>query len=244
MAKETLWRAAAGVLDQLLSCLTPPRCRVCRAALFNHANPYLCADCVGKIKWLGEGACRRCGFPAGPYASAANSCGHCRGKRLRLTGAAAVARYANGARNMVVSLKFRKEIQLAEPMAALMAERLRLAAFAKPDALVPVRLHKNRLRERGFDQADLLCRHIAAMTGMRRESGMVEKVRHTPPQSSLDRRGRFDNIAGAFRASAALAGKTVVLVDDVMTTGATMRECAGACRQAGAKRVYALVFAR
>ena len=236
---------SGGLSRLLLASLAPPRCRLCRAPLFGHANPFLCSACSSGIDWIGEGACRGCGYPAGPHAAHGAECQRCRGKKLRLTAAAAVARYRAGSRALVLSLKFRGETEIARSMAGLMAERLRAASFFPAlDCIVPVALHPARRRGRGFDQAALLSRHLAAITGLPCAEGLLQRTRHTTPQSSLHREARIRNMEGAFRASPEISGKSVVLVDDVMTTGATMAECAKSCRDAGARRVSALVFAR
>ncbi|MDR1519906.1 MAG: ComF family protein [Planctomycetota bacterium] len=228
----------------VISCLAPPRCRCCRAPLLDHANPFLCADCAAGVGWIGAGACRGCGFPAGPHAELGGDCSHCRGKNLGFTAAAAVARYRRGARKLVLALKFGGETEIARPMAGLMAERLRSAGFGDIDWIVPASLHPARRRLRGFDQSRLLAAHLSRETGIPLRWDLLRRIRPTRPQSTLSRAARFENAQGAFAASPEIAGGRALLVDDVMTTGATLRDSARACRQAGASRVYALVFAR
>ena len=231
-------------LRQLFSCLAPPRCRLCRAPLLDHDNAFLCPDCATKCEWIGEGACRGCGYPAGPHASHGDECRRCRGNKLRLTAAAAVARYHSGAKELVLGLKFRGETELARPMAGLMAARLRAVAFPGVDIILPVALHSARRRGRGFDQAEMLAHFLALHTHIPTASRLLWRVRHTSPQTTLRREARLHNMSGAFRASPQLIGLNILLVDDVMTTGATMASCAEVCREAGARRVYGLVFAR
>ncbi len=227
-----------------LSALAPPRCRQCRAALLGHANPFLCPACAAAVSWIGEGACRGCGYPAGPHADLGDDCPRCRGKNLRLTAAAAVARYRAGARSLVKALKFRGETEIARILAGLMAERLRRADFGKIDLTLPVSLHPERRRRRGFDQARLICRRLGLEAGLAVREDLLARIRFGPPQATLRREARLANMAGAFRVDGDLSGQSILLVDDVMTTGATMADCARACREAGARRVYALVFAR
>lgn len=230
--------------DCLAACLSPPRCRGCHTPLFNHANPYLCPSCAAGIDWIGDGACRGCGYPAGPHAEHGDDCHRCRGKKPRLTTAAAVARYRNAARDLVLRLKFRGETEIAGPMAGLMAKRLGRRDFPAIDLVLPVALHPSRRRQRGFDQAALLAEHVGRLLGLPADAGLLRRTRPTTPQATLHRSARLINMQGAFSASPETAGKSVLLIDDVMTTGSTMAECARACREAGARRVSALVFAR
>lgn len=231
--------------DIAFALITPPRCRACGEALFDHANPYLCAKCLEPLLWIGDGACRGCGYPAGKFAKHREHCRRCRDGKLRLTGAAGVVRYRSGAKNLVKAMKFRGETRLVNPMADLMAERCRQADFhRKADCIMPVALHDSRRRERGFDQARLLAAGVGKRTGLPVRHGVLKRVRPTPPQALLRRAERLRNLEGAFHCADDLRNAKILLVDDVMTTGATMAECARACREAGASRVYALTFAR
>jgi ComF family protein len=163
---------------------------------------------------------------------------------LGLTAAAAVARYRRGVRELILSLKFGGDTEIAGLLAGLMAERLRTADFLSPDLIIPVSLHPERRRRRGFDQARLIGRRLSRETGLPLGEDWLRRIRPTRPQASLDRFARSDNVQGAFAASPEMAGKRVLLVDDVMTTGATLRDAARACRESGAGQVYALAFAR
>lgn len=233
------------LVDMAFALLAPHRCRACGEALLDHANPYLCAKCLKSLLWIGDGACQGCGYPAGEYAKHREHCHRCRDGKLRLTGAASVVRYRFGAKDLVKTMKFRGETRLVKPMADLMTARYRQANFHhKVDCVIPVSLHAQRRRERGFDQAGLLALAIGARTGLPVRPGMLKRVRPTPPQALLHRAERLRNLEGAFHCSDDLSGVKVLLVDDVMTTGATMAECARACREAGSPRVYALTFAR
>lgn len=227
--------------------LAPPRCRVCGAALWGCENPFLCAACLEKMAWIGDGACRKCGFPAGMHAAwSGDGCARCAGRDFGLREAAAVARYGGGAKNLVKSLKFRGERTLAPAMGALMAERVRAAGFAaRIDCAAPVALHANRARFRGFDQAGLLAEALAARLGVPCAAGALKRVRETGPQALLRRAERLRTMEGVFEAAPSLVrGRRILLVDDVFTTGATMAAAAAACRKGGAGEVYGIAFAR
>jgi ComF family protein len=129
-------------------------------------------------------------------------------------------------------------------MGSLMAACL--AAWGiKPDAIVPVPLHPSRRRQRGFNQAAMLARSIAEISGIAMDATLLRRTRNTIAQvQTAGAEERRRNVAGAFAVSHPIAVRTALLVDDVCTTGATMRECAAALRRSGVHRVYALTFAR
>lgn len=240
-------RAAAllhRAVDTAFSLLTPPFCRHCRTALWDHDQPFLCRKCAADVMWADRHACPACGFPLGSAVPSQADCRECRGKRLNLTAAASVVRYAKGARSLVLAFKFGGEMELARALGSLMAHRLRDADFPAPDVVAAAASHAARSRRRGFDPAVLLADRVASEAGLRADTRLLVRMRDTKPQSTLLREERARNMAHAFRANRSLDGATVLLVDDVMTTGATLADCARACRDAGARRVYALVFAR
>lgn len=225
--------------------LAPHRCRACGSALFGHGNPFLCPACLAEMLWIGGGACRGCGYPAGPGARHRRRCFRCRDGNLRLTAAASVARYRGGARGLVKSLKFRGETGIVDLLSTLMARRLSETDFARSiDFIVPVRLHESRRRERGFDQALFLARGVGRIARIEVRPDVLRRVRATPPQAALRRRERLTNLENAFAVQEDISGAGVLLIDDVMTTGATLAECARVCREAGASRIYGLTFAR
>jgi ComF family protein len=164
----------------------------------------------------------------------------------------AVGAYRDGLRAAIHALKFRGRVAVAAPLGALLAERgaalagLTGEAPTLVDAVVPVPLHPGRLAERGFNQAELLAAPCARAWGRPLVTGALVRTRPTRPQTELDAVERGTNVAGAFavRRPAAVAGQRVVLVDDVLTTGATARAAARALRDGGAAAVGVLVLAR
>ncbi|MFO0591291.1 MAG: ComF family protein [Polyangiaceae bacterium] len=152
------------------------------------------------------------------------------------TGALAIA---------VKRLKYSARPDLARPLGAWLSERARTANLTA-DLVIPVPLHPRKLRARGYNQSALLSAHVARSLGARFRPRALVRTRDTAPQASLDREARGDNIAGAFHARQieAIRGKRVVLVDDVATTGATLRACVQALLDAGVASVTALVLAR
>jgi ComF family protein len=155
---------------------------------------------------------------------------------LRLS--ATLYHYGGRAGQAVRRLKYSRATVLGGPMAALMAEGILRLGLHQYDVVVPIPIHWSRLCSRGFNQAELLCAGLERV-----DHKALIRVRRTKPQAQLSREARMHNLIGAFRARASVQGKTVLLIDDVLTSGETARECAKALRRAGAKDVAALAFA-
>jgi len=153
--------------------------------------------------------------------------------------------YDGGLREAVHALKFGGRLGLAHPLGALMAG----VASADPvlrdvQAIVPVPLHPRRLRQRGFNQAEALARVVGRLLGVRVASGVLRRMRHTPPQTELSAAERAANILGAFTVAGSTVWERALLVDDVMSTGSTASECARVLKQAGVGDVAVLTLAR
>jgi ComF family protein len=174
-------------------------------------------------------------------------CGSCRRQRPRFAYARAATRYADIAREAVHAFKFGGRRRLAEPLGDLMAG-IGLAALpgSRPDFLVPVPLHRRRERERGYNQALLLARRLAWAWGVPVAAGVLTRTGATAPQVDLDAPARRRNVRGAFAVTgwAKIAGLHLVLVDDVLTTGATVGECARCLVAAGASLVGVVTLSR
>ncbi len=228
-------------LFRLTDWLLPPRCGSCRAV-----GAWLCATCLGRVRLLEEPLCARCGREL-PFER--DSCG-CRHRLRALSRLRAAADYRGPIERAVHQLKYEGWRSLAPALGALAAERL--AAEAPPGALtVAVPLHRRRRRRRGYNQSELLAaelRHrldLPAPGQAGAPAGRLVRLRDTPAQVGLDRVHRQSNVAGAFGwRGADLGGRSVVVVDDVATTGATLDACAAALREAGAGRVVGLTLAR
>lgn len=158
--------------------------------------------------------------------------------------ARAAARYEGPLRDALHAFKFEKRRALARPLADLVLEQCGAGLAADVDALVPVPLGRDRERERGFNQARLIAERVAASLDRRLKPGWLTRVRSTASQSDLGAEERRTNVRGAFVAAATVAGRHVVVVDDVLTTGATAAECCRALRLAGARVVGVLSVAR
>ena len=225
-----------------LDLLWPPRCLACDGLAWDEAVPGLCADCAAALPVI-RSPCPRCGREAGTWALA-GPCAACRGEDLDVDGVVAPLRYRDVARDLVLALKFRRRTPAARPLGALLADAV-VSAGRPGDLLVPVPVSRARFRRRGFDQADEIARVVAALTGIARDARALVRHRDVVAQSGLSRARRRRNPRGAFRAvRSRVAGRCVLLVDDVVTTGATAGACARALRRAGAVHVVLAVACR
>lgn len=251
--RSVLTRAFSAALSATL--LGESRCPECGRVTL---APGLCAHCRAEAKpLLADEPCPGCGeFPPVPQAHGI-LCGACRVKPRPWGRVVVCGRYGGDLRALLLAYKFSRRLDLGRRLAGLAVAAVARAVAQCPElagveGLAPVPLHRRRLLWRGYNQSRELCRLIAAgmeiAPGARRPavwSGALARVRSTTPQMLLAREARRTNIAGAFSADArVVADRSVLLVDDIMTTGATLEECARALLAAGAVRVDVLALAR
>ncbi len=220
------------ILRQLIF---PGSCVLCGSS--RAAAPGLCPACEQELP-AAECSCDRCGLPLATQ----GTCGRCLQHPLPFDRTRAAFLYGPPLDRLITSLKFGGRLALAELLGGLMVQRLR-PFDVLPDTLVPVPLHPRRLRQRGYNQAVELARPLARALGVPLGAELCRRTRATPSQSELNREARARNVRGAFEA-APLTGQRVALIDDVMTTGATVASLAQAVRRAGAVRVEVWVLAR
>jgi len=234
-----------------LDLVFPALCPVCKSTLAERRRDPLCGACWDLIPRIAPPCCDRCGLPAQALTPVPAEvvlagrplCGGCRVDPPGWDWARAGAAYDGVVRDAIHAFKFRGKRALARPLAALIGEQWPPLA-SDVAALVPVPLGRPRQRERGFNQAALLAERLAPGLGVAVRPRWLARVRDTLPQSDLGAAERAANVRGAFAARDEVAGRHVVVVDDVLTTGATAAECARALRAAGAARVGVVAVAR
>jgi ComF family protein len=246
-----------GFILAVLDLVFPALCPLCRATLGAGRRDPLCGSCWRAITPLDRPTCPVCGA-AGPIASTfadvdrvertpvapAGPCVACRTDRPAYDYARSAAVYEGALREALHAFKFAGRRTLARPLGDLAADRCAAALPGDIDAVVPVPLARARERERGFNQAALLAERVARRLGVPAKTAWLTRRRPTRPQSELSPVERRQNVRGAFLASRRVADRHVLVVDDILTTGATAAECARALRAAGARRVGVLTVAR
>ncbi|MEO0501420.1 MAG: ComF family protein [Pseudomonadota bacterium] len=226
-----LRRIGRAALDLVL----PPRCPGCREIVEEPAR--LCGACWATLGFLTDPSCARCGLPFEIEAGAEAVCGECAGTVRPYDRLRAAVRYEGAAVPVLMGFKHGGRTHLAR----LMGELMRRHLPADPAITIPIPLDRRRLRQRGYNQAAVLARTLSPQVDV----DLLARTKPTPSTAGMSRAQRFRSAAGAFAATRKLAGApSVLLIDDVMTTGATVEAAAKALKRAGAGRVDVLVFAR
>ncbi|MFC5355850.1 ComF family protein [Azospirillum himalayense] len=238
-------RLATRVLGGILDTLLPPRCLCCGGAVDRQGG--LCAPCWSGLTFIAPPLCAGCGTPFDFALEGEPLCGACIAEPPVFARARAVLAYDDGSRPLVLGFKHGDRIHAAGAYGAWLA-RAGAELLADADLLAPVPLHRLRLFRRRYNQAALLAQAAGRQAARPVIPDLLVRRRATPSQGGLDRSGRRRNVKGAFAVRPGLeprvAGKRIVLVDDVLTTGATLSECARVLLRAGAERVDALTLAR
>jgi ComF family protein len=234
---------ARAAFRPMLDFALPPRCAGCGAIT---AEPHrFCLACWSQLVFLGEPCCAVCALPFEYAQPDGARCGGCLAHPPRFERMRAAVAYGDIPRKVALRLKYGGRPGVAETMARFMARHLPAGSDA---VLAPVPLHRWRIWKRGYNQAALISEALGRSAGLETRLDLVERVKATPPLKAMSPSERRDAVRGAFRVAARhkdwLRGRTICLVDDVYTSGATANACARILKRAGAARVELLCWAR
>ena len=239
--------------DWLIDWLYPPRCRACAGRIDGRDSEYFCAPCWQQIQPVVHPLCNVCGRPFPDASGDDHTCGVCLERPPRFVAARAWVCYPredlaeHPLRQVVQKYKYGRKVSLGKPLGRLLARGCReFLGACQADLIVPVPLHAKRLRWRGFNQSLLLAKQVGGFYGLPVDPFILRRGKETPPQTQLPEDERRRNVRGAFalHPDKSVKGKTVLLVDDVYTSGATVNECSRTLKRGGAKEVYVLTLAR
>ena len=239
------WAAWARRFFATLPCL----CKICKQP----ANALLCARCIQSLHHP-EAICEQCAetLPAPlllTQVPTLNRCGRCLSNPPAFQRTLFAYTYCDPVAELIQQFKFSEALILSHLLADMIVEWIKIADFPVPDLIIPVPLHPDRLKQRGFNQSLELARHVGKALDIPVNSSLLLRTRATPRQSGLNRKTREKNIRGAFKvntrnASAQMNGKHLALIDDVITTGSTTREAARVLQRAGATQISVIAVAK
>ena len=244
-------RWGLGLYFALLRFLFPTPCSICQGPLEVGSRSVVCGACWGRVRLLLPPFCPRCGRPFAAATltySPSHRCQACRVRKPHFLLARAAALYERdeSLRDILLLFKHGRRIAVGRHLGRLMAERaMALFDLSGIDTILSVPLHRSRERERGFNQAYILAKMLSRRHGVPILTGVLDRIRPTPPQTGK-RRERIRNVRGAFRVQRPekIRGRSILLIDDVYTTGATVNECAKVLMRAGARVVWVYTLAR
>lgn len=236
---ENVFQPADHWWHEALNLLLPPRCVLCGQP---SGSICICGPCKNDLPWSGP-QCRQCGLPL--PATQDQTCGKCLQHPPPFDRTVSPLRYCFPADQLVRALKFHRQLAEGRVLSHLMCEYIMAEGLTLPDVLIPVPLHRIRMLKRGFNQACELSGYASRVLGIPQITTGLRRKRNTKAQSGLSRKQRRSNVRGAFYWHARnQPGRHVALIDDVMTTGTTVSECARILKKAGAERVDVWVPAR
>ncbi len=220
----------------------PPACPLCGVTFPTSFAGIFCRDCLAGFNPLPKAHCPQCSLPYSGSTNSSHLCGRCITQPPDYTQVYAVGLYESTLRRAIHQFKFNQKVGLDRFLGQLLEQNI--TTDLPLDVVVPVPLHHKRLRERSYNQALLLAREVARIRSLPVVDDMLHKESETASQHVLSARQRVSNLQDAFVVRGDVVAKTVLLVDDVMTTGATVAACSKVLKKAGAKAVYVAVIGR
>ena len=224
--------------NALLDLMLPPRCVHCQ-----DADQWLCQACFEKIDFIQPPVCTRCGTPLDPRLSGCEECE--RNQLVAIDGIRSAAHFLdNPIRSAILQLKYQNHKAIGSTLAQILSSSYRKYGIAA-DVIIPVPLHKSRFKERGYNQCELLARPLGEMLGLPVNTHSLRRVKRTKTQMTLAQSERHQNVRGAFDCTGCdLADLTILLIDDVCTTGSTLDSCATALKASAVTAVWGLTLVR
>ncbi len=235
----------AGIFNALLDIALPPRCHICHKPVQGEISLHICNECYNSLPVINSPLCTVCGMPF-EGEGVDHTCSRCITSPPPYSAARAALRYEGSCKELIHAYKYLYKSHLRRPLALLTAEILHsFVSEQRPELLIPVPLHKSRLRSRGFNQSLLIAETLSRNWQIPLLRQGLIRTRRTTPQVELTRAERLTNLKGAFavKDTESVTGKHIMLVDDVFTTGATLSACAEALLKAGCSRISAVTVA-
>lgn len=222
--------------QKALNFLFPPHCVSC-----GKGGVFLCRKCQNKLIYLQPPLCTRCSKPI----RTGTICSKCQSQTWNIDGIYSIFKYGGAIRQAIIQFKYENLKVLADPLSHCMLEYLKEHHLSF-DIIIPVPIHKRRLRERGYNQSSLLAQRLSRVTRIPVVEGALVRTKHSPSQAKSDNVDqRRNNINNAFKCvSHDVSGKRILLIDDVCTSGATLNSCATSLKSAGAASVWGLTLAK
>jgi ComF family protein len=236
--------------DRFLAYIYPDTCQICRQERASAREGYICGACRSKpdgVQVIAEPFCRCCGTPFETEATVEFECFNCRDHRLYFRSARAAVKTTDLIKQVVHSYKYNHALWFEPFLADLFIQKAKpQLSPEKFEAIIPIPLHWKKRWERSFNQSERLARALAKATGIPMNTKLLKRILPTPTQTRLTRAQRAENVKGAFdfRGKNSLSGERIVLVDDILTTGATASECAKVLMQNGAGFIDVWTVAR
>ncbi|MDG5469702.1 ComF family protein [Deltaproteobacteria bacterium IMCC39524] len=236
-----LRRALSAGIDLFL----PPACLLCGQLLPPGFDPQeFCAECQASMPPLGRSHCSCCSQPF-PASSSQHLCATCLQRPAAFSTVHAACSYQERVKDAIHQLKYRNQVNLAEPLGKLLGKSLEVAEVGfKPECIIPVPLHPGRLKKRGYNQALEISRPLARKMQVPIDTTLLQRTLKTPPQQGLTAAERRSNLRNAFIVTTTPSARNILLVDDVMTTGETVRECSRVLMKNNIAEVQVAVIGR